>query len=226
MNFEDLRKAWQCQKSKPIVTINAEALVWELRLSQLLSVRVNFFADMFIVAVEAILVPWFLYSAIRFHDWANYLMASACFFIGVFILVDRWIQRRKRPLTNDSLASCIKSSLVEVKHEIWRSKNIFWWYVLPLEIGFAATVVSWLLRTLHESRAHAHVGRANAVELWSNLLGVAGFGLFCALLGWIIYWGSRRGLKKVLEPRRKELEDLLAGLNENVSDAGEPPPSK
>ena len=127
MNFEDLVKTWQCQKPGARITINdPEALLRDIRLMQSLSRMVNFWSDMFIVGVEALLILYFLRSGMRLHDWVGYLMASACFFIGLFILVDRWRQRRRRPVTNESLVSCIKSSLVQVKHEIWRSKNIFW----------------------------------------------------------------------------------------------------
>jgi CubicO group peptidase (beta-lactamase class C family) len=131
--------------------------------------------------------------------------------------VDRWLRRRKQPVANDSLASCIQSTLVQVKHEIWRSKNIIWWYVLPLEIGFAAVTASWVWRAYHELRANALVSAASALL----------FGLSCALIGWVTYWLSQRGVRKTLEPRRKELEELLASLNENLSGASQlPPPEK
>ena len=209
MNFEDFRKAWQCQKPGLKATINnPEALLREIRLEHRLFKRTYLLHDIFIVGVEAVLIPWFLYGAIRFHDWAFYVMAFACFFIGVFILVNRRLQRRKQPITNDTLASCIKSSLVQIKHEIWRSKNIFWWYVLPLEIGFGAVTASSAWRAFHEWRANALVSAVSCAAF------ALFFGLFCGLLGWVIYWLSQRGVKKALEPRRKELEELLASLEQ------------
>src|SRR3954469_16440356 len=214
MNFEDFQKAWQCQKPGARLTTNdPEALVRDLRLTHRSSNRVNLLADMFIVGVEAILVPYFLNAAIRYHDWGFYVMAFGCLFIGVFILADRWLQRRRRPITNDTLFSWVKSSLVQVKHELWRSKYIFWWYVLPLEIGFASVAASSAWRAAHQFRA-------NAVGRWTGVLEAAAFALVCGLLGWIICWLSQHGVRKSLEPRRKELEELLAGLNEN------PPPDK
>jgi CubicO group peptidase (beta-lactamase class C family) len=213
MNFEDLAKAWQCQKPGVKVTINdSDALLRDIRLTQRLSKIVNFWGDMFIVGVEAFLIVYFLRAGMRLHDWAGYLMASACFFIGVFILVDRWRQRRRRPITNESLVSCIKSSLVQVKHEIWRSKNIFWWYVLPLEIGFAGTIASGIWRARNRGVRH----------FLEEVLEVAVFALICGLIGWVTYWLSKFSLRKSLEPRRKELEELLASLNEDVSEASQP----
>jgi hypothetical protein len=210
MNFEDLRAAWQCQKPGAKVTINAEALLREVRLAQRLDKAIYFFGDMFLVGVYAIMIPIFLYAGIRYHAWTFYLMAFACFFVGVFIPVDRWLQRRKQLITtNDSLTSCIKSSLIQVTHAIWRSKNIFWWYVLPLEIGFAATAASWVWRIRDEG--------------WANALTAATYALFCGLIGWFTYWLNQYTVRRTLEPRRKELEELLASLNEDVSNAGQPP---
>jgi hypothetical protein len=218
MNFEDLAKAWQCQKPGPKVTIkDPEALRRDVGLAQRLSKIVNFWSDMFIVGVEAFLIFYFVRSAMRLHDWVGYLMAFVCFFIGAFILVDRWRQRRRqKPATNETLVSCIESSLVQVKHEIWRSKNIFWWYVLPLEIGFAAVVISgaWHARGRGLSRA------------LEETLHLTIFALGCGLIGWLVYWASQLGRRKSLEPRRKELEELLASLDESASNVTDSSPKK
>jgi hypothetical protein len=209
MNFEDFQKAWQCQKpGAPLTTNDPEALLRNLRLTQRMSNTVHLIADAFIVAVDAILVPCFLYAAIRYHDWAFYVMALACLFVSVFILVDRRLQRRRRPITTDTLTSWIKSSLLHVKHELWRSKNIFWWYVLPLEIGFVSVVVSSTWRVAHQSRP-------NTPGDWTDFLAPTVFALICGLLGWSICWLTKWTARKSLEPRRQELEKLLADLNEN-----------
>jgi hypothetical protein len=214
MNFEAFQKAWQCQKPGPILTTSdPEALLRDLRVTHRLSNRVNLMADIFVVGVEAILVPYFLNAAIRYHDWAFYVMTLGCLFIGVFILADRWVQRRRRPITNDTLLSWARSSLVQVKHELWRSRNIFWWYVMPLEIGFASVAVSRAWRGAHQIGASGLGG-------WTEIFAAAVFAAMCGLLGWFICWLTQRSVRKTLEPRRKELEELLAGLNENLSDGG------
>jgi hypothetical protein len=179
---------------------------------------VNFFADTFVVGVEAFLVPYFLNAAIRYHDWAFYVMASGCLFIGVFILAERWRQRRRRPITNDTLLSWIKSSLVQVKHELWRSKYIFWWYVTPLEIGFMSVAASWAWRASHQFQR-------SAFAVWTGILEAAVFALICGLLGWSVCWLTQRSVRKSLEPRRQELEELLASLNENLSTDSQNPPT-
>jgi len=209
MNFEDFVKAWQCQPGAKLTIADPEALIRELRLNERLTNR----AYLILVGLEAIMILVFLLFAICFHDWANYVMASACFFICVFTLVDRWLRRRKPVIANETLASGIRSSLIQVEHEISRYKNIFWWYLLPIEIGFVACAVSWSWRLLGH-----HTG-------WVIVLGmipVAAWILSCGLIGWFTYWLHQSAVDKKLEPRRKELEELLASLNENPT-VGEPP---
>jgi hypothetical protein len=205
MNFEALQKAWQCQNPGPLLTTDdPDALLQKLRCVHQASNRVNLLADTFVVVVDAVLVPFFLNAAIRYNDWAFYVMASACLFIGVFILADRWVQRRRQPITNETLISWVKSSLVQVRHELWRSKNIFWWYVLPLEIGFVSVALSMVWRGSRQFKANG----------WTEFLSAVVFALMCGLIGWSVCWLSQRGVRKSLEPRRKELEELLASLNE------------
>lgn len=210
MNFEDFVKAWQCQPGAKLTVSDPEALVRELRLNER---RINR-AYLILAGLEAVMALVFLFFAIRLHDWADYLMALVCFFICVFTLVDRWLQRRKQPVvTNETLTSCIRSSLAQVKHEISRYKSVFWWYLLPLDIGFAACGMSWGWRLF---------GRQTA---WVSVLGiipVAVWILGCGLTSWFTYYMYQRAVEKQLEPRRKELENLLASLNENPT-ADEPP---
>ena len=212
MNFEDFRKAWQRQKPEPPLPFSPDALLQQVQIERRVLKATYFLSDMFIVGVDAVLIPIFIRAGLRYNSWAFHLMAFACFFVGVFILADRWIQRRKQPAANGGLAASVQSSLALLKHQIWRSKYIFWWYVLPLEIGFAAASVSW-----------AWSGRDNG---WEIVLKAGLYALMCGLIGWSVCWLSSRTMRKTLEPRREELEALLASLNENSSGASEPPPEK
>ncbi len=68
-------------------------------------------------------------------DWELLLMGACVTFVGVFMLVDRWRQRRRRPAHDGTLRACTEASLAEVEHQIWLLRNIFWWYLLPCLIG-------------------------------------------------------------------------------------------
>lgn len=213
MNFEDFVKAWQRQRTPQKATLDAEALLGAIRAEQHLTWWRNFLTDMFIVSVEAMCITVFLFFANLLQDWSSYVVAFACFFIGTFILIDRWLLRHRQPINkNDTLASCTRSLLAQKENETWRSKNLFWWFVLPLEIGFTTVGVSLIWR--------AYARHKGWGEVFLSALGAAGWISFCWLLGWYTCWASKREVEKVSEPRGKELEELLASLNENPSGAG------
>ena len=210
MNFEVFVKAWQCQPGPKLTVADPEAAVRKLRLHEHRTYR----AYLILAGLEATMVLLFLFFAIWFHNWADYVMAFVCFFICVFTLVDRWLQHRRRSVTtNETLASCIQSSLMQVKYEISRYRSIFWWYLLPIDIGFTACAVSWCWDLSGHQTWWVIVLGMIPVAIWL---------LFCGLISWFTYWLHQRGIEKKLEPRRKELEELLASLNENPPVAAPP----
>jgi hypothetical protein len=149
----------------------------------------------------------FLVWGITWEWWSLYLLSFCCFFVSAFFLVDRRIQHRKQPVMNDSLQSCVQNSLFQVNHQIWLLKNIFWWYLLPILLGLGAVSASTLW---HKQQA----GPATMIGLGAFYV------VFYGLVYWGVYWFNQFTVRKSLEPRRRELEALLASLNENSIQAG------
>jgi len=202
MNFEDLQRIWQAAAPRSMASIDADALLKEIRAEQRLNKWSDFLGDLFIVVVVGCLIPYFWQGGRHQHNWGLLVMALCCLFIGVFILVDRWSQRRKQPVTTRTIAACLESSLAQVRHQIWRAKNIFWWYLLPFLIGFAAPAIAPLCDWL--------TGREQKTMALVTSLGFASV----AVIGWalcaFIYWTNQRSLRKVLGPRLAELEQVQA----------------
>ena len=201
MNFEDLQKAWQSQNAGAKVTINADVLLKEVRHNQQHFRATIFWRDVREVGVAAIMACLFLHWAIRDREWPLYLLSCACFGVGTFLLVDRWLQHKKRPVTNNPLRSCLEASLLQINHQIWLLKNVLWWYLLPLAAAVGISICTAIWQTRHAGYA--------AMMGWGVIL----------LLGGLIYWGIYRlnqfAVRKSLEPRRQELETLLTSLKEN-----------
>lgn len=200
MNFEELQKAWQSQDAGAKVTIHADALLKEVRRNQLQFRATIFSRDVREVGVCALMTVVFLVWGIRWQWWSLYLLSSCCFFVGASFLMDRLLQRRKQPVRNDSIHACIQDSLLQVNHQIWLLKNIFWWYLLPVLIGLGA----FSAQTLWVNRA---------VGLTSTLESGAIFILTYGFTYGFVYWLNQRAVKKQLDPRRQELESLLTSLN-------------
>jgi CubicO group peptidase (beta-lactamase class C family) len=202
MNFEDLQKAWQSQDAGARVTINAAALMKEVRHNQGQFRGTIFWRDVREVGVAAFLTWLFLHWGIRDQDWSLDLLALGCFFVGTFIVVDRLIQHQRRPVMNDSLHACIELSLAQVNHQIWLLKNVFWWYLLPIETGLGVFIAKQVWQERHAGLM---------------MIGLAVYALFCGLTCWGIYWLNQFAVRKNLEPRKRELEALLAETGNPVS---------
>ena len=199
MNFEELQKAWQSQNPGATVTINTDLLLKEVRRNQHHFWMTIFWRDAREVGVAAFLTWLFLHWAIRDREWSLYLLSFSCFGMGLFMLVDRWLQRRKRPVTNDPLRSCIEASLLQVNHQTWLLKNVFWWYLLPLAAAIGISICAGIWRTRQAG--------------FSVMKGWVVFVMFGVLIYWGVYWLNQFAVKKYLEPRRQELESLLASLD-------------
>ena len=205
MNFEDFQKAWQSQDAVPKVAINADVLLKEVRRNQKNFGRTIFWRDVREVGVAFLLTWYFIQRGLRTDSWTDCLVGVTCFGVGAFMVVDRLLQRKKQPLASDSLLACVQTSLHQVNHQIWLLKNIFWWYLLPLSaaLGVSVAVTCW-----HE--------RDQAAQL----AGWCVYAVICILMDWFLYWLNQTAVKKSLEPRRHELEALLAETGNPV------PPSK
>jgi len=130
--------------------------------------------------------------------------------VGAFFLLDRFIQRRKQPVTNDSLQACIQNSLLEVNHQIWLLKNVFWWYLLPPSIGFGAFFAQMFWQMFRAFPIH---GLADMIVMGIVfvVMGVI-FTITDTFTNRRVYRINQRAVREQLTPHQQELEALLASL--------------
>lgn len=197
MNFEDFQKSWQAQDAAKQVSINADALLREVRRKQLSFRRMIFWRDVREIGVAALLVPVFIYSGWAVH-WTLYLSAFACFVVGADMWRDRLRQKKRTPDLHDSLKDCATTSLAEVSHQIWLLKNILWNYILPLTVP-TLLFFGWC----------AWDTRGSLINKFLYLLPLLGF-VLAIDVG--VYCLNQYAVRKGLVPRRQELEKLLAEL--------------
>jgi hypothetical protein len=197
MNFEEMQSAWKSQGSGEKMMIDADVLLKEVRRNQRNFRATIFWRDVREVGAALLLTVFFAYRGLRNDAWTDGAVALACFWIGLFMIMDRVMQRRKQPASNDSLKACAEGSLFAVKHQIWLLKNVFWWYLLPLA---AALAISKAVSIWHSREIH------------SALTGGCIYVLVVVLLYRGIYRLNQWAVRKSLEPRRQELETLLASL--------------
>ena len=206
MTFNELQKNyWQKDAAAAQLIIDSDMLIREVKRNEEAFESSVSWRDFREVAVSIIMVGVFLYGAFKFKDniWVAgslVVVAIMCVYVAAFFIVDRRLQRKKEARHTDPLLACIESSLIQVNHQIWLLKNVFWWYLLPPGAGMFLFffVVTWnLLKVLP-------VG---------DVLPIFGVALlFVALVFWGVYWLNQYAVRKGLIPRKEELEVMLKNI--------------
>jgi len=209
MNFDDFQKSWQSQDAAKKISINVDVLLNEVRRHQQCFRRTIFWRDVREVGVAAVLVPVFIAVGLKI-SWTLHLCAFSCFVVGAYFLVDRWRQRKNTPDLQGSLKDCAASSLADVSHQIWLLKNVLWWYLLPFFVPMVL-FFGWTVWSMPVPMDTMPVAAKIPFLLFKILFLLFLVGFVGLVDGWV-YWLNQSAVKKSLEPRRRELENLLAGL--------------
>lgn len=201
MNFDELQKKWQSQQGGFKLRIGADVLLKEVQRNKENFESSIFWRDVREAGVALVMAVFFLYQGIKGNSWSLCLPGLACIFVGVFMIADRIIQKKKQPKPGDSLTGCIEISSAQVEHQIWLLKNVLWWYLLPFAIGIALFWghVAWQVR--------------NDPGTGLLFIGECFVGLSVLYTG--IYYLNQWAVRKYLIPRKQELEKLLASLENN-----------
>lgn len=200
MDFDGTQQVWQSQE-EPTVTVHSEALLREVRRNERSFQVTVFWRDVREVLVAAVLAVMFLRTGIRARGWPWFVLAGSCLWIAVFMLIDRIRWKRKVVGYGESLVQRIGSSLEQVEHQIRLLASVLWWYILPPGLGILL-VLGWEM--WHIERKSWPL--ATAFGLTAGL---------CVAVFVFVWWLNQRAVRKELEPRRDELRELLASLQED-----------
>lgn len=203
MTFEEFQSQWQSQPA-PDVPVDTALLLQEVQTNQRKFQSTVFWRDVREVGVAFAMAAVMLPVGLRRWNWELLLMGACVTFVGVFMLVDRWRQGRKRPVNDSTLQACTESSLAELEHQIWLLRNVFWWYLLPCAIGAMGIILPVALRDWNTLPAARHIMAPIAVAVC----------IFCGVILWAAYRLNQMAIRDGLEPRRQELLSILARLQE------------
>src|SRR3954471_16719577 len=204
MGPDNFQKAWHTQSSQTRVTVDANLLLKEMQRSQRSFRATIFRRDFREVVIGVLMLPLWFYLGRRLSlPWAWYLGIPAITWVVLFIVVDRIRQKQQPNEPGEPLLDCAKGSLIQVEHQIWLLRNVFWWYLLPCTIaifGFFAQV-AWL----------RHSG------FWPITLALVPYVLFLVVVYGFVYYLNQRAVRRELEPRRHELVTLLTTLGDETT---------
>jgi hypothetical protein len=201
MEFDKLQEAWKAQEEALRLPIEPDLLLKEIQTNKRYFEAKVFWRDVREVGVCVLMAIVFVYSWVRTDDWPWGVFAASCLFVAGFMVVDRIVQRKRRPVYSEPLSECAEGFLKEVNHQIWLLRTVFWWYLLP----FAASIAIFL-----------GYSAWNVHQVWWLVL-ISSLGVFgiVAALYYGLYRLNQLAVQKVLEPRRAELKALLQSLRAN-----------
>ncbi|MCK4752785.1 MAG: hypothetical protein KAS75_05010 [Planctomycetes bacterium] len=198
MTFDELQKTWHSQQADPNLAIEPGLLLKEVKRNKEQFDSAIFWRDFREVGVAVVLVVFFLCFGIKHSLWPLYLLALVCLWVAAFIVVDRIVQKRRRPCLSDSLFNCVKSSLAQINHQVWLLRNVLWWYLAPPGVGLIIWFGYCGISIMTSENPHT----GYLLFSLGNIVGTI-------LLYWGVYWLNQWTIRKELAPRKNELEDLL-----------------
>ncbi|MEX0678329.1 MAG: serine hydrolase domain-containing protein [Pirellulales bacterium] len=214
MDSDKYQQAWQAHSSETRVTIDADLLLKEVQRNQRSFRATIFHRDFREVGIALLLLPLWLYLGVTFSEpWTWYLMVPALIWVIGFFLVDRMRHKQKCIGPGETLLESVKESLIQVEHQIWLLRNVFWWYLLPFTIPTLAFFAHLTWR----------VSELVAKDLL-DVVGLAGeFVFLVVVLSAVFYfvdYVNQRAVRTDLEPRRQELLALLKSLRDESTSEG------
>jgi hypothetical protein len=217
MDFDKLQKAWQSQKNNAGVDVNIETLLKQVQEKHRKFVRAIFWRDVREVAASvlgAVFLCWLglgKFAGAKLSvilqsqsGWPCYVAAGLMLGVGLFFVVNRFLQRRKERTFEDTVKNGIERTLHQVNHEIWLIKNVFWWYYLPGIVAIALVfdhVIAIMCSQGHRLYAGTMIVVGSTIGL-------------CFVTLSLCYFLNRRYLKNDLIPRRDELAAIARELNQ------------
>lgn len=199
MSLDKLQQAWKDESSLIQVEIDMDQLSKEIQQSQEVFQTTIFWRDVREVGTALTMVPiWIVMGFALSMPWTWYLTIPALVWVAVFMLVDRKRHPQTSSEPGEPLLFYAKESLSQVEHQIWLLRNVFWWYLVPYSISLMA----FFLQVSWESTG----------VWWAFAIVASGFGAFLLVIyGWV-YRLNQTAVREQLEPRRKDLNQLVANL--------------
>lgn len=199
MDFSEIQTIWDAQEKRPAFSLSPEALHRLVLSTAKKFDRTIRMRDTIEIVCLLLISAYFILESIArasitgsiLNTWYLLLMVAGSLFVAGYLLVSRRRKRKDDSLFNNSLRDTVKKAISNLERQIRLLGKVFWWYMLPIAIPVAFTIQN----------------TRNPFPQWTRwLLAVA---IFAG-----IYIINRRTVQNKLKPRRKQLTELLAKLNE------------
>jgi drug/metabolite transporter (DMT)-like permease len=127
------------------------------------------------------------------QSWLRWISVASSVFVAAFIIRSRIILRPARETPN--VIAQLHQMIRETEMQTKLLRSVLWWYLLPCVVAISAFVLDRLP--------------------WkSNSRFLLIFGGTMGALSIMVYWWNQRAVRKVLEPRCKNLRHALGELSQ------------
>ncbi|MDG3007391.1 hypothetical protein [Paludisphaera mucosa] len=205
MDPDDFQQAWRTQSPQAGPTSEAARRLEDVRREERSFATMIFWRDLREVGVSLLMIPLWVYLGSRNGSpWTWYLMIPALVWVAGYMLANRLRHKARRPGAGEPLRRFVECSLAEVEHQIQLLRSVLWWCLLP----FALAALAYFAQITWRERSGG----------WLTALVAATATAFVIAVLSGVYWLNLHAVRTDLEPRRRELETLLRGLEDETSD--------
>lgn len=202
MEIDKYQQAWNSDAAQVRVSIDTDLLTNEMLRTHLAFRSTVFWRDAREIAIGLLTIPIWIYLGIAMAlPWTWYLEIPAATWVIGFVIFDRRRHPQKAGQPSESLLDCSKESLRQVEHQIWLLRNVFWWYLFPSLIALMTFFV--------------HLSLQLSSDWWIFLERLSGPVLIGLVVNVVVYLVNRLAIRFDLEPRRQELLNLVASLEDD-----------
>lgn len=201
MNYDELQRVWAEQPTPPPPAGSAAETVWQtVRDKSRAFSRTILWRDLREVAACGLVM--FIFGGIAAEAtaegapaWPAQLAVALTFGVAAFLLIDRWLARRRFVPRGEAVLVEIERAADAVRHQVWLLRNVHWWYLLPLGGSAMCVALQYLL-----------YGAPEMPLVVRAIPAVVMLGVTVAVNVWI--WRlNQRAVKRELEPQLADLED-------------------
>ena len=200
MNWNDLRNVWSGQQLPPEHSVDLAALRDGFEAKRRRLARSLFWRDMREAWAGVVVSGIFAYFGWQMGRAGWPIAFAVVLLLGLtgFFVLER-VRAHRQKVENDApLLAKIEGDIAELRHQRRLLLNVATWYLGPCIAAAAILGVTKM--------AHAPIPLAAKLETGGIQL------LLFALVSWGVWALNRRAVRKQIEPRLRELEDLRQAL--------------
>ena len=136
MEFEEMKRIWDQQKDEPLYAINEKALHRSIKSTKKKAARLTNINDRGLIVIG--IVTAVVYSILSIIDDTpnvyDYLIVVALLFITGYVWFGRMRRKKQEQAFARTMLGDLNHAIANVNYEVRRSKNMVWWFILPITI--------------------------------------------------------------------------------------------